>query len=70
MTTVETGLVTAADWLASRIQHKPVKAPTGRGRGDEAHKAVVLLAAKDAADPAGWRLAGQRSAPTAARWLA
>ncbi|MGW4728883.1 hypothetical protein ACWEQC_06830 [Streptomyces shenzhenensis] len=70
MTTVDTGLVTAADWLASRIQREPIKTPTGKGWGDEAHKAVVLLAAKDAADPARWKLTGQRSAPAAARWLA
>lgn len=70
MTTVEDGLVTAADWLASRIQREPVKAPNGKGWGDEAHKAAVLLAAKDSADPARWRFNGQRTATTAAAWLA
>ncbi|MDX3831368.1 hypothetical protein [Streptomyces europaeiscabiei] len=70
MTTVETGLVTAADWLASRIQREPVKAPTGKGWGDEAHRAAVLLAAKDTADPARWRFTGQRTATAAAEWLA
>ncbi|WP_307076659.1 hypothetical protein [Streptomyces canus] len=29
MTTVEAGLVTAADRLASRIQREPIKGPTG-----------------------------------------
>ena len=70
MTTVETGLVTAADWLASRIQREPVTAPTGRGWSDDAHKTAVLLAAKDAADPARWRFTGQRTTPAAAAWLA
>jgi len=70
MTLVETGLVTAADWLASRVQRQPVTAPVGRGWGDEAHKAAVLLAAKDAADPARWRYTGHRSARAAAEWLA
>ncbi|WP_445524775.1 hypothetical protein [Streptomyces cyslabdanicus] len=69
MTTVTTGLTTAADWLASRIQREPIKAPAGKGWGDQAHKAAVLLAAKDAADPARWRFTGQRSATTAAQWL-
>ncbi|MET8765498.1 hypothetical protein [Streptomyces sp. NPDC004658] len=70
MTTIETGLVTAADWLASRVQRPLFKAPTGQGWSDDVHRAAVLLAAKDAADPRRWRFTGQRSAPEAAEWLA
>lgn len=70
MTTIETGLVTAADWLASRVQRPVVTAATGRGWSDDLHRQVVLLAAKDAADPRRWRFTGQRDAPAAAEWLA
>ncbi|MFI9824447.1 hypothetical protein ACIHFC_28945 [Streptomyces sp. NPDC052013] len=69
MTTIETGLVTTADWLAERIQRPAFRAPTGRGWSDDVHKAAVLLAAKDAADPRRWKFTGQRDAPTAAEWL-
>jgi hypothetical protein len=42
----------------------------GEGVGDEAHRAAVLLAAKDATDPARSKDTGQRGATTAAAWLA
>ncbi|MYW48858.1 hypothetical protein [Streptomyces sp. SID161] len=70
MTTIETGLVTAADWLANRIQRPAFTAPTGRGWNDDTHRAAVLLAAKDAADPRRWTYTGARTAPDAAEWLA
>jgi hypothetical protein len=70
MTTIETGLVTAADWLAERVQRPAFRAPTGHGWSDDVHRAAVLLAAKDAADPRRWKFTGQRSAPNAAEWLA
>ncbi|MBL1108014.1 hypothetical protein JK361_26075 [Streptomyces sp. 5-8] len=70
MTTIETGLITAADWLASRVQRPAFKAPTGHGWSDDTHRAAVLLAAKDAADPRRWKYAGPRTAPDAAEWLA
>ncbi|MEU0332201.1 hypothetical protein [Streptomyces sp. NPDC006193] len=70
MTTIETGLITAADWLASRVQRPAFKAPTGHGWSDDVHRAAVLLAAKDAADPRRWQYTGQRTAPDAAEWLA
>ncbi|MEV0445835.1 hypothetical protein AB0I84_12970 [Streptomyces spectabilis] len=70
MTTIETGLVTTADWLASRVQRPVVTSATGRGWGDELHRQVVLLAAKDAADPRRWHFTGQRDAPASAEWLA
>ncbi|MGW4883385.1 hypothetical protein [Streptomyces murinus] len=70
MKTIETGLITAADWLASRVQRAPFRAPTGRGWSDDVHRASVLLAAKDAADPRRWRYTGSRTAPEAAEWLA
>ncbi|MFE9906435.1 hypothetical protein [Streptomyces achromogenes] len=70
MTTIETGLVTAADWLANRIQRPAFVAPTGRGWSDDVHRAAALLAAKDAADPRRWKYTGSRTAPEAAEWLA
>ncbi|WP_435643382.1 hypothetical protein ACR9VJ_18215 [Streptomyces sp. H49] len=70
MRTIETGLITAADWVASRVQRPPFQAPTGRGWSDDVHRASVLLAAKDAADPRRWKYTGQRTAPEAAEWLA
>ncbi|MGI5196554.1 hypothetical protein ACQEVY_23380 [Streptomyces sp. CA-288835] len=69
MTIIETGLSTTADWLASRIQRPVMNAPTGRGWSDNLHRQVVLLAAKDAADPRRWRIAGTVDAPAAAEWL-
>ncbi|MFD3614448.1 hypothetical protein ACFWWT_04195 [Streptomyces sp. NPDC058676] len=70
MTTIETGLVTAADWLAERVQRPAFRAPTGHGWSDDVHRAAVLLATKDAADPRRWRYNGQPTAPDAAEWLA
>lgn len=70
MTVIETGVVTAADWLAERVQRPAFRAPTGHGWSDDVHRAAVLLATKDAADPRRWRFTGQRSAPDAAEWLA
>ncbi|WP_282795159.1 hypothetical protein [Streptomyces sp. CC224B] len=70
MTTIEQGLITTADWLASRVQRPVVTAATGRGWGDELHRQVALLAARDGADPRRWRFTGQRDAPAAAEWLA
>ncbi|MFI7014407.1 hypothetical protein [Streptomyces sp. NPDC050164] len=69
MTTIETGLLTTADWLAERVQRPAFRATTGRGWSDDVHRQVVLLAAKDAADPRRWKYTGQRDAPTAAEWL-
>lgn len=69
MTTIETGLVTTADWLAARVQRPAFRSEAGRGWSDDVHRQVVLLAAKDAADPRRWRFTGQRDAPTAAEWL-
>jgi hypothetical protein len=69
MTTVETGLVTIADWLAERVQRPAFRATTGRGWIDDVHRQAVLLATKDAADPRRWKFTGQRDAPTAAEWL-
>ncbi|MFE2045713.1 hypothetical protein ACFXAZ_33320 [Streptomyces sp. NPDC059477] len=71
MTTIETGLITTADWLAERVQRPAVTAATGRGWSDDVHRQVALIAARDAADPRRWRYTGQqRDAPTAAEWLA
>ncbi|MGW3166960.1 hypothetical protein ACWC9Q_29700 [Streptomyces sp. NPDC001142] len=70
MTTIETGLVTTADWLADRVQRPAFQAPTGRGWSDEVHQTAALLAVADAADPRRWKFTGQRDVPTAARWLA
>ncbi|MFB6771115.1 hypothetical protein [Streptomyces sp. NPDC056337] len=69
MTTIETGLVTTADWLAERVQRPAFTWSTGRGWSDDVHRQAVLLSAKDAADPRRWRYTGQRSAPVAAEWL-
>ncbi|MEU0199157.1 MULTISPECIES: hypothetical protein [unclassified Streptomyces] len=69
MTTIEQGLVTTADWLAERVQRPAFRATTGRGWSDDVHRQVVLLAAKDSADPRRWKFTGQRDAPTAAEWL-
>ncbi|MFB6943209.1 hypothetical protein ACFWGL_17055 [Streptomyces sp. NPDC060286] len=70
MTTIETGLITTADWLAARVQRPAFRAPTGRGWSDDVHRNAVLLAVTDAADPRRWKFTGQRDVPTAARWLA
>ncbi|MEV5606988.1 hypothetical protein [Streptomyces sp. NPDC052225] len=70
MRTIEDGLCTTADWLASRVQRPVMTVPTGRGWSDEAHRQAVLAAAKDAADPRRWKYQGERSAQAAAEWLA
>ncbi|MFZ3569450.1 hypothetical protein ACNYS0_21090 [Streptomyces sp. BH034] len=70
MNTIEQGLCTTADWLASRVQRPVMTVPTGRGWSDEAHRQAVLAAAKDAADPRRWKYQGERSALSAASWLA
>jgi len=70
MALIENGLVTTVDWLAERIQREPLRAPAGRGWDDEVHRTAVLLAAKDAANPARWRFTGRRTAAAAATWLA
>ncbi|MGX1223169.1 hypothetical protein [Streptomyces ambofaciens] len=70
MTTIETGLVTTADWLAERVQRPALSWATGRGWSDDVHRQAVLLSTKDAADPRRWRYTGQRSAAAAAEWLA
>lgn len=70
MRTVEEGLCTMADWLASRVQRPPLHAAAGRGWRDDIHRQVLLLAAKDEADPRRWRYQGERTAPDAAEWLA
>ncbi|MEU9921900.1 hypothetical protein AB0H51_11485 [Streptomyces griseoluteus] len=70
MTTIETGLLEAADAIAERVQRPGYRAQTGRGWTDEAHREIALLAMKDAADPRRWKLTGQRTAPDAAEWLA
>ncbi|GAA2392028.1 hypothetical protein [Streptomyces coeruleofuscus] len=67
--TIETGLVTTADWLAERVKRPAFRAATGQGWSDDVHRQVVLLAAKDSADPRRWKFTGQRSAPEAAEWL-
>ncbi|MFB7776897.1 hypothetical protein [Streptomyces bauhiniae] len=70
MTTIETGLLEAADAIAERVQRPAYRAQTGRGWTDNAHRELALLAARDSADPRRWRLTGQRTAPDAAEWLA
>ncbi|MGD6761378.1 hypothetical protein ACOKM5_20805 [Streptomyces sp. BH097] len=70
MNTIEQGLCTTADWLASRVQRPVMTVPTGRGWSDEAHRQAVLAAAKDAADPRRWKYQGERTAIAAAVWLA
>ncbi|MEU1155741.1 hypothetical protein ABZ369_22370 [Streptomyces sp. NPDC005918] len=70
MRTIEDGLCTTADWLASRVQRPPLGAATGRGWSDDVHRQALLLAAKDGADPRRWSYRGERTAPAAAEWLA
>ena len=67
--TVEAALVDCADQIAAEVQRPVIGATLGRGWTDEAHKAAVLLSARDSADPSRWRLVGTRTAPEAASWL-
>ncbi|MBP2583368.1 hypothetical protein J3A78_003846 [Streptomyces sp. PvR006] len=67
---VEQDLVGLADEMAAAIQRPVLPTMSGGGWRDDAHRQLVLLSAKDSADPRRWRYSGQRDLARAAEWIA
>ncbi|MFI8254104.1 hypothetical protein [Streptomyces filamentosus] len=66
---VEQALVDLADEMAAAIQRPVLPTMSGAGWRDDTHRQLLLLSARDSADPRRWSFAGRRDLETAAAWI-